>query len=45
MHAALARRGTDTDLLLLPGEGHAIVGEQARVRLAESVVGWFARWL
>ena len=45
MHAALVRRGIDTDLLLLTGEGHTIVGAPARVRLTESVVGWFARWL
>jgi dipeptidyl aminopeptidase/acylaminoacyl peptidase len=45
MHAALRERDAVTELLRLPGEGHAVVGQQARVRLAQSVVGWFERWL
>ena len=45
MHTALGARGQAGNLLLLPGQGHTVVGEQARVRLTESVVGWFTRWL
>ncbi len=44
-HAALQAAGIPTELLLLPGEGHTIVGAPAREQLALAVVGWFRRWL
>ena len=44
-HAALASRGVPAELLLLPGEGHAIVGADHRIELATRVAGWFVRWL
>ncbi|WP_346621626.1 alpha/beta fold hydrolase [Blastococcus montanus] len=44
-HQALQARGARTDLLLLPGEGHAIVGREHLVELGERLVAWFDRWL
>ncbi|MTD16385.1 alpha/beta fold hydrolase [Nakamurella sp. YIM 132087] len=44
-HAALRAAGVPTELLLLPGEGHTVVGEQHRIRVALAVTGWFVRWL
>jgi hypothetical protein len=35
----------DRDLLLLPGEGHPIVGREHLVELSERIVAWFDRWL
>ena len=44
-HAALHAAGVPTDLLLLPGEGHTIVGAEQRTQLALSVTRWFSRWM
>lgn len=44
-HQALLGAHVPTELLLLEGEGHTIVGAPRRVVLALSVAGWFARWL
>jgi dipeptidyl aminopeptidase/acylaminoacyl peptidase len=44
-HAALHAAGVPTDLVLLPGEGHTIVGASHRAELALAVCGWFVRWL
>lgn len=44
-HAALHAAGIPTELVLLPGEGHTIVGASRRAELALAVCGWFVRWL
>jgi dipeptidyl aminopeptidase/acylaminoacyl peptidase len=44
-HQALQALGAPSDLLLLPGEGHTIVGRDHLVELSERVVAWFDRWL
>jgi dipeptidyl aminopeptidase/acylaminoacyl peptidase len=44
-HEALQALGAPSDLLLLPGEGHTIVGRAHRVELSERVAAWFDRWL
>jgi dipeptidyl aminopeptidase/acylaminoacyl peptidase len=41
----LSARGAPVDLLLLPGEGHTIVGRENVVQLTERVTEWFDRWL
>jgi dipeptidyl aminopeptidase/acylaminoacyl peptidase len=43
--AALAGRGHPCELLLLPGEGHTIVGHEHVRAMGERVAGWFDRWL
>jgi len=42
---ALRSAGVPTELLLLPGEGHTIVGAGHRAELALAVCTWFERWL
>ena len=44
-HAALHASGVATELLLLPGEGHTIVGAAHRAELALALCNWFVRWL
>ena len=44
-HQALQARGAPSDVLLLPGEGHTIVGRDHLVELGERLVAWFDRWL
>jgi dipeptidyl aminopeptidase/acylaminoacyl peptidase len=44
-HQALQARGACADLLLFPGEGHAIVGRAHLVELGERLAAWFDRWL
>jgi dipeptidyl aminopeptidase/acylaminoacyl peptidase len=44
-HAALQALGAVSELLLLPGEGHAIVGRDPLVELSTRVAAWFHRWL
>jgi dipeptidyl aminopeptidase/acylaminoacyl peptidase len=44
-HQALQALGAPSDLLLLPGEGHTIVGRDHLVELGIAVVTWFDRWL
>jgi dipeptidyl aminopeptidase/acylaminoacyl peptidase len=44
-HQALQALGSPSDLLLLPGEGHTIVGGEHLVELSTAVVTWFDRWL
>jgi dipeptidyl aminopeptidase/acylaminoacyl peptidase len=44
-HHALQARGAPSELLLLPGEGHLIVGRPALVELSERAVAWFEAWL
>ena len=44
-HQALQARGAVSDLLLLPGEGHTIVGREHLVELSTRVAAWFDRWL
>jgi len=44
-HEALQALGRTSDLLLLPGEGHTVVGRDHLVELSERVVAWFDRWL
>jgi dipeptidyl aminopeptidase/acylaminoacyl peptidase len=44
-HEALQAVGAPSDLLLLPGEGHTIVGHDHLVELSERVAAWFDRWL
>ena len=43
--AALAARQHPGELLLLPGEGHALVGHGNITEAGIRVVGWFDRWL
>lgn len=44
-HQELVARGATCELLLLPGEGHAIVGRDRLVELGERVTAWFDRRL
>jgi dipeptidyl aminopeptidase/acylaminoacyl peptidase len=44
-HQALQAIGAPSDLLLLPGEGHTIVGRDHLVQLTERIATWFDRWL
>jgi dipeptidyl aminopeptidase/acylaminoacyl peptidase len=44
-HQALRARGARSELLLLPGEGHTIVGQEHLVTLCERVTLWFDHWL
>ncbi|TKJ16628.1 peptidase S9 [Blastococcus sp. CCUG 61487] len=44
-HHELVARGARCELLLLPGEGHTIVGRDHLVVLGERVTAWFDRWL
>lgn len=44
-HQALQALGAPSDLLLLPGEGHTIVGRDHLIELTERVVAWFDRRL
>jgi dipeptidyl aminopeptidase/acylaminoacyl peptidase len=44
-HQALQARGGPSELLLLPGEGHTIVGRDHLVELSERVAAWFDTWL
>jgi dipeptidyl aminopeptidase/acylaminoacyl peptidase len=44
-HQALQARGAPSELLLLPGEGHTIVGRDHVVELSGRVAAWFDRWL
>jgi dipeptidyl aminopeptidase/acylaminoacyl peptidase len=45
LHQALQALGAPSDLLLLPGEGHTIVGGDHLVELSGRVAAWFDRWL
>jgi dipeptidyl aminopeptidase/acylaminoacyl peptidase len=44
-HQELRALGAPSELLLLPGEGHTIVGRKNLVELSERVAAWFDRWL
>ncbi|SCX38978.1 Dipeptidyl aminopeptidase/acylaminoacyl peptidase [Klenkia marina] len=44
-HQALTALGGPAELLLLPGEGHTVVGRENVVAVTEATVGWFDRWL
>jgi dipeptidyl aminopeptidase/acylaminoacyl peptidase len=44
-HQELSARGAPVELLLLPGEGHTVVGRANLVHLTERVTEWFDRWL
>ena len=44
-HQELQARGGTSELLLLPGEGHTVVGREHLVELSAAVVAWFDRWL
>lgn len=44
-HQELAARGAPCELLLLPGEGHTVVGREHLVELSGAVTAWFDRWL
>jgi dipeptidyl aminopeptidase/acylaminoacyl peptidase len=44
-HQALQALGARSELLLLPGEGHTVVGRDHLVELSAAVVAWFDRWL
>ncbi len=41
---ALAGAGVPTELMLLPGEGHTIVGREGRIASTEGIVDWHLRW-
>ncbi|MEP6560857.1 MAG: prolyl oligopeptidase family serine peptidase, partial [Nakamurella sp.] len=43
-HVALQAAGNPTEMLLLPGEGHTIVGHDGRIRSTRAIVEWHARW-
>jgi dipeptidyl aminopeptidase/acylaminoacyl peptidase len=45
LHQALQALGARSELLLLPGEGHTIVGRDHLVELSGRVAAWFDRWL
>jgi dipeptidyl aminopeptidase/acylaminoacyl peptidase len=44
-HQALQAVGATSDLLLLPGEGHTVVGRDHVVELSGRLAAWFDRWL
>ena len=44
-HQELRALGAPSDLLLLRGEGHTVVGRHHLVELSERVAAWFDRWL
>jgi dipeptidyl aminopeptidase/acylaminoacyl peptidase len=44
-HQELQALGAPSELLLLPGEGHTIVGRENLVELSGEVAAWFDRWL
>jgi dipeptidyl aminopeptidase/acylaminoacyl peptidase len=44
-HQACAALGKPAELLLLPGEGHTVVGRENLVTLTEAIAEWFDRWL
>ena len=44
-HQALTALGKPAELLLLPGEGHTVVGRENLVALTEAIAEWFDRWL
>jgi dipeptidyl aminopeptidase/acylaminoacyl peptidase len=44
-HQELQALGARSDLLLLPGEGHTVVGRESLVELSGRVAAWFDRWL
>ncbi|KQS68508.1 prolyl oligopeptidase family serine peptidase [Modestobacter sp. Leaf380] len=44
-HQALTALGAPAELLLLPGEGHTVVGRENLVTLTERITAWFDRWL
>ena len=44
-HQALQALGAPSDLLLLPGEGHTIVGRDHLEELSVRIAAWFHRWL
>jgi dipeptidyl aminopeptidase/acylaminoacyl peptidase len=44
-HRELQALGAPSELLLLPGEGHTVVGRDHLVELSERVAAWFDRWL
>ena len=44
-HQELQARGAASELFLIPGEGHTIVGRDHLVELSERVAAWFDRWL
>jgi dipeptidyl aminopeptidase/acylaminoacyl peptidase len=44
-HQELQALGAPSALLLLPGEGHTVVGRDHLVELSERVAAWFDRWL
>jgi dipeptidyl aminopeptidase/acylaminoacyl peptidase len=44
-HQALQALGARSELFLLPGEGHTVVGREHLVELSERVAEWFTRWL
>ena len=44
-HQGLTALDKPAELLLLPGEGHTVVGRENLVELTERIVDWFDRWL
>ncbi len=45
LHEALRARGAVSELVLLSGEGHALVGRDHLVELSGRMAAWFDRWL
>jgi dipeptidyl aminopeptidase/acylaminoacyl peptidase len=43
-HRALQAVGARSELLLLPGEGHTIVGHEGRISSTQAIVEWHTRW-
>jgi len=44
-HHELQALGAHSELLLLPGEGHTVVGRDSLLELSGRVAAWFDRWL
>jgi len=42
-HRALRAAGVRTELMLLPGEGHTIVGHDGRIESTQAIVDWHLR--
>ncbi|HEY4990737.1 MAG TPA: prolyl oligopeptidase family serine peptidase, partial [Nakamurella sp.] len=44
VHQALRAAGARSELLLLPGEGHTIVGRSGRIASTQAIVDWHLTW-
>ena len=45
LYGALAAAGCETELIVLPGEGHVPVGRSAALEVIRATQAWFDRFL